>query len=283
MRKGKDEGLGKTILITGSTRGIGRALALELAAHGNRVIVNGRRQGEVELVVEEILRKKGEAWGHRADVSDPEEVTGLVDAAAKKYGTIDVLIHNAGNLRDRKLANMADEDWNEVIRVHLDGAFYCLSRVRPYLPEQGGDILLLTSTAGMTGSVGQANYSAAKAGILGLVWTLAEEWKPKRIRVNAIAPAALTDMTRPVIERLTERAERRGEPFPEAWKIGDAENVARFVRHLLNQDDPGLTGQIFGVNGSRITLWQKPCVSRQLDGIEPFFEEWSSKERSGET
>ncbi|OWA37946.1 3-oxoacyl-ACP reductase [Saccharibacillus sp. O16] len=273
--------MSKTILITGSTRGIGRALALELAAYGSRVIVNGLRQREVDRVVEEITEQNGEAWGVQADVSNPDEVTLLVEATVKKYGTIDMLIHNAGNLRDRKIRNMTDEDWHDVLNVHLTGAFYCIRRALPYLSARGGDILLLTSTAGLKGSVGQANYSAAKAGMLGLVWTLAEELRREHIRIHAIAPAALTDMTRPVIERLTERARRQGQPFPAEWQVGDTESIAQFVRHLLSQRDPDLTGQIFGVNGSRITLWQKPYASWHTDGVESFFAEWTRRERGG--
>lgn len=269
--------MNKTVLITGATRGIGRSLALQLARHGYRVVVNGTRQPGIDRVVEDIRQQGGEALGFCADVADPAAVTAMVDATVTEYGCIDVLIHNAGNLRDRKCMNMTDAEWNAVMDVHLNGAFYCIRRVLPHMPEHGGDIVLMTSTAGLKGSVGQVNYSAAKAGMLGMVWTLSEELRPYRIRINAIAPAALTDMTRPVIEHLTEKYARRKELFPEHWKVGEPDDIARFVKLLLDQPGADLTGETFGVNGPDVTLWGKPSIIQTSSDTAAIFNTWRSK------
>lgn len=175
---------------------------------------------------------------------------------------------------------MTDEAWQSVLEVHLNGVFYCIQRVLPHMRKAGGDILLMTSSAGLAGSVGQVNYSAAKAGILGILWTLAVELKQDRIRVNAISPAALTDMTRPVIEHLEEKCARLNEPFPEFWRVGEPEDIARFVAALLAESDVELTGEIFAVNGSKVTKWQKPTPVFSENSIEDFFTTWHRQKES---
>lgn len=270
----------KVAIITGSTRGIGRSIALLLGQSGYQVIVNGTNSALINQVVQEIHEAGGEGMGYTADVADPVQVTAMVDNVINKYGRVDVLIHNAGNLHDQRCLHMTDEEWKSVLQVHLDGAFYTIQRVLPYMQNGGGHIILMTSTAGLTGSVGQVNYSAAKAGMLGMVWTLAAELKRYQIRVNAISPAALTDMTKPVIEHLREKYDRRNEPFPEYWRVGEADEVARFVTSLLAQSDERLTGEIFGVNGNRITRWQKPQPVFSEDSIEEFFATWYTQKES---
>lgn len=269
--------MGKTALITGSSRGIGRSIALQLGLSGYQVVINGTKQSLIDEVLREVQSSGGVATGYCANVADPLAVTAMVDHVAAKYGRIDVLIHCAGNLHDQKCIRMTDYEWNSVIDVHLHGAFYCTQRVLPYMTPYGGDILFMTSTAGLSGSVGQVNYSAAKAGLLGMVWTLAAELASHQIRVNGISPAALTDMTRPVIRHVKEKSTRRNEPFPDYWKVGDPVDVAKFVAALLAQSDPDLTGEIFGVNGSKVTQWQKPAPSFFEDGIERFFTAWHQK------
>lgn len=265
--------MNKVVVITGATRGIGRSIAIQLGQAGYQVIVNGMNQMLIDEVVREIQRTGGEANGYAANVAEPSEVIAMVDVIIAKYGCIDVLIHNAGNLHDHKMMNMSDEAWQSVLNVHLNGAFYCIQRILPHM-HKGGDILLMTSTAGLTGSVGQVNYSAAKAGILGIVWTLAAELQHNQIRVNAIAPAALTDMTRPIIEHVKEKYANRNESFPEFWKVGSPDDVARFVTLLLEQPDPDLTGEIFGVNGTKVTKWQKPTPAFSANSVEEFFGTW---------
>lgn len=264
----------KVVIITGATRGIGRSMALSLGKAGYTVIVNGTKQTLIQEVVQAIVNAGGTATGFCADIGDPDAVTTMADAVMNQYVRVDALIHNAGNLQDRKCLHMTDEEWQAVLDVHLNGAFYCIRRVLPYLQENGGDILLMTSTAGLTGSPGQVNYSAAKAGMLGMVWTLAAELQRYQIRVNAIAPAALTDMTRPVISHIKDKCARNNEPFPDYWQVGEAEDVARFVTALLAQPDKELTGEIFGVNGPVITKWQKPVPAYTVNGIGAFFNTW---------
>ncbi|MGG3279204.1 SDR family NAD(P)-dependent oxidoreductase [Paenibacillus solani] len=266
--------MNKVAIITGSTRGIGRSIAVFLAQSGYRVVVNGTNQSLINEVLQEIDDAGGDALGCCANIADPRQVTALIDTAVAGYGQIDVLIHTAGNLRDQTCLRMTDEEWQSVIDVHMNGAFYTISRVLPHMTMNGGDIILMTSTAGLTGSIGQVNYSAAKAGILGILWTLAAELKKYHIRVNAISPAALTDMTRPVIEHLREKYARRHEPFPAFWQVGEAEDIARFVSALLGQRDSSLTGEIFGVNGSKITRWEKPRPSFSEHHIDEFFTTW---------
>ncbi|MDQ0195261.1 SDR family NAD(P)-dependent oxidoreductase [Paenibacillus wynnii] len=263
----------KTVLITGATRGIGRSIATELGRCGYQVAVNGLRDENVRQVVEDIRRTGGSAEGFCANVADPAAVTAMMDEVIDKMGSLEILIHNAGIIKDRKCEFMTDLEWQAVLDVHLNGAFYCTQRALSHLSRHGGDIVLMTSTAGLAGSVGQVNYSAAKAGLLGMLWTLADELKPKRIRVNGVAPAALTDMTRPVIQHLKEKYAKRNEPLPEEWNLGEADDVARFVRALLDQKDPELTGNVFGINGKQITHWQKPQPSTLVaSGPEDFFE-----------
>lgn len=272
----------RTALITGASRGIGRSIALELGRSGYQVAVNGLHEERIDAVVEEIRQAGGVAEGFCANVASPSKVTAMVEAVAERYGAIDVLIHNAGHLHDRKCAQMTDQEWKSVLDVHLSGAFYCIQRALPLMIPHGGDILLMTSTAGLSGSAGQVNYSAAKAGMLGMVWTLAAELRRDRVRINAIAPAALTDMTRPVIEYLKDKHAKRNEPLPAFWQVGEADDVARFVSLLLEQEDPDLTGEVFGVNGSQITRWQKPLPVLTVNGAEEFFTAWKHRKQEGE-
>lgn len=270
----------KVAIITGSTRGIGCSIAVNLAHSGYEVVVNGTNQTLINQVVHEIHEANGGAMGYCADVTDPNLVTDMIDAVTAEYGRIDVLIHNAGNLEDQLCLRMTDEAWKSVMDTHLNGAFYMINRVLPHMLNNGGDIILMTSTAGLIGSIGQMNYSAAKAGILGIVWTLAAELKKHQIRVNGISPAALTDMTEPVINHLKQKYDRLNEPFPEFWRVGEAEDIAHFVSSLLAQPHPELTGEIFGVNGSKVTKWQKPQPVFSEDNIDAFFATWLEQKGS---
>lgn len=269
----------KVALITGSTRGIGRSTAIHLAEKGYFVVVNGTQQELVDEVVQQIHNKGYKAMGYPADISNPIAVTNMVKAVIKEVQHIDVLIHNAGNIQDAKAINMTDEVWHSVIDVHVNGAFYCISRVLPYLQERGGDIILMTSTAGLVGSIGQWNYSAAKAALLGMLWTLSKELKTSNIRVNAISPAALTDMTKPVIEYLREKYKKRDEPFPEYWKVGQPEDIAIFISALLENDNRELTGEVFGVNGRTYTRWEKPTPIYSTNKVDELFKAYEEEQQ----
>ncbi|MFD1736436.1 SDR family NAD(P)-dependent oxidoreductase [Bacillus salitolerans] len=252
----KDE----VVIVTGSTKGIGRSIAIQLAKLGAAVVINARNEEDVKKVVQEIISFGGRATGAAGKVEDIETGRKLVKAAHDCFGRITVVVNNAGIIRDRLFIKMTENEWDDVISCHLRGAFCTTSAVVPYMIEHGikGTILNMTSTAGLEGTVGQSNYSAAKSGILGLTWTLSKELKKAGIGVFAIAPAALTDMTRPYIEKAEERARVRMEPLPDYWKIGSTEDVAAFIARLLEKREQLESGQIFSVNGKKIGKWNPP-------------------------
>jgi len=196
---------GRVAIVTGAGNGLGRVHALGLARYGAKVVVNdfgGARDGTggsmtaAEAVVEEIRKAGGEAIADGADVSDFEQVTAMVAKATEKWGTVDVLCANAGILRDKSFGKMEVEDFAKVLDVHLTGTFYCCKAVWNGMRERNyGRIVLTTSSSGLYGNFGQANYGAAKAGMVGLMNVLAEEGRKADIRVNIISPTAATRMT----------------------------------------------------------------------------------------
>ncbi|WP_064091758.1 SDR family oxidoreductase [Rossellomorea aquimaris] len=248
------------IIITGSTRGIGRSLAITLAAAGAKIIINGTRQESVEAVVNEIIAAGGSAVGVTGNVEDMQTGEALVEAALHHFGHASILINNAGNNRDRMSHRMTEEDWDSVIQTHLKGTF---SSVKPFILHRkkeggGGVILNMTSRAGLTGTMGQLNYSAAKAGIIGMTKTLALELKREGIPVIALSPAALTDMTSPHVEKAKEKAIEEGRKLESYWEIGSSEEVALFVKKLLENKSSISSGAVYSVNGSKAGMWSEP-------------------------
>ncbi|MCP8967692.1 SDR family NAD(P)-dependent oxidoreductase [Ectobacillus ponti] len=248
---------GQTAIITGSTRGIGKSMALRLAREGAAVIINGRTQEGVDAVVADIQALGGQAAGVAGSVADMETGERLLQAALTHFGRADYLINNAGITRDRMAHKIAELEWDEVLNVHLKGAFSCS---KPFLRQartSGGTIINVVSSAGWEGVPGQLNYSAAKAGLLGMTMTLAKEGARSGIRVYAVAPAALTDMTRPLIERAQADAAAGNRELDSYWQVGSAEEVAAFVRQLLVEGTLAESGSIYAVNGKkaeRLTL-----------------------------
>ena len=187
---------GKVVVITGASSGMGEAAARHLAAHGAAVVLGARRVERLEGLAGEIVAAGGKALAVGTDVTRQAEVQRLVDAAVEAYGRIDVLINNAGILRDKSFVKMTQDDWDKVVAVHLTGSQICSKAVWPIMREQGyGRIVMTTSTSGLYGNFGQANYGAAKTAVAGLMNTLCLEGEKYNIKVNCIAPTAATRMT----------------------------------------------------------------------------------------
>lgn len=249
----------RVAIITGSTRGIGKSMAKLFTQHNLSVVVNGRKQENVEQTTEELQQLGGKVIGLAGSVENPATGEALVKLAIETFGRVDILINNAGIIRDKLAVNMNHQDFFDVINVHVNGTFYC---TKPFIAalkkaKRGGFLINMTSTAGFHGSVGQVNYSAAKAAICGMTWTLAKELFQDEIQVHAIAPAAVTDMTKPYIERAKQQAAKRNEPFPSYWEIGSPDDIASFIWNLIQKKDMSISGEIYGVNGSHVIRWNK--------------------------
>src|SRR5688572_27013550 len=249
---------GKVAIVTGSGRGLGRAYAEALARNGAKVVVN-----DVDDVAEEVAASIG-GRAVIAPVGSAETADLLVEAAVEEFGRLDVLVTNAGTLRDRVLWKMSDDDFDAVINVHLRGTFTCARAAAVRMREQGtgGRLVLISSPAGQRGNFGQTNYAAAKAGIAAMARTWALELARSDISVNAVVPVAATEMTRtiPAFAPLIEESERTGEPLP-AWVrrdegLGTVEDVAELIVYLAQAK--GVTGQAIGIGGDRLALWSHP-------------------------
>ncbi|MCB1414023.1 MAG: SDR family NAD(P)-dependent oxidoreductase [Xanthobacteraceae bacterium] len=229
---------GRVAIVTGAGNGLGRAHALGLAARGARVVVNdfgGARDGTggsltaAETVVEEIRKAGGEAIADGADVSDFEQVTAMVAKATETWGSVDIMCANAGILRDKSFVKMEVADFAKVIAVHLTGTFYCCKAVWDGMRERNyGRIVLTTSSSGLYGNFGQANYGAAKSGMVGLMNVLAEEGRKYNVRVNTISPTAATRMTEELLP-------------PQALELMKADAITPAVLFLLSEDAPTRT------------------------------------------
>ena len=240
---------GQVAIVTGASRGIGRATALALATEGAKVVVNyARSSGAADEVVAEITGAGGEAIALQADVSQAEEVDNLIKTTKGKFGSIDVLVNNAGITRDTLLLRMKLEEWQAVIDLNLTGVFLCTKAVsKIMLKQRRGRIINIASVAGQMGNPGQGNYSAAKAGVIGFTKTVAKELASRGVTVNAVAPGFITtDMTSDL------EAEEILKFIPLA-RYGKPEEVAGMIRFLAS--DPAalyITGQVFNVDGGMV-------------------------------
>lgn len=237
-------------VVTGASRGIGRAIALALAAEGAKVVVNYARSAEAaEAVVAEIQGMGAEALALQADVSEGEQVSAFFKTVMDKWGRIDVLVNNAGITRDTLLMRMKPEDWQAVINLNLTGVFLCIQAVtKPMLKQRSGRIINIASVSGQMGNPGQANYSAAKAGVLGLTKTVAKEMATRGITVNAIAPGFIeTDMTHDI------KSAEDILKFIPLGRFGKPEEVAGLVRFLAADDAAAyITGQTLTIDGGMV-------------------------------
>ncbi|MEV6229857.1 SDR family oxidoreductase [Saccharopolyspora shandongensis] len=253
---------GRIVIVTGAARGIGRGHALEFARQGAKVVVNdigaevdgtGSSTGPAGEVVDEIRAAGGEAIANGDDVADFEGAKRLVESTVEHYGDLNVLVNNAGILRDRMLFNMTEQEWDAVIRVHLKGTFAPLRHAAAYWrakakagEEVDARVINTTSSSGIYGNPGQGNYGAAKAGIAGLTVIAAREMERYGIAVNAIAPAALT--------RMTDGLGRQVRAPEGRFDVANADNIAPLVVWLAGEKAKGITGRVFNVRGGSISV-----------------------------
>jgi 3-oxoacyl-[acyl-carrier protein] reductase len=239
---------GKVALVTGGSRGIGRAICLRLAGAGAFVVVNYARNEEAARQTLRLIGETGgEAEALRFDVADHKAATEAIAALIKRKGRIDILVNNAGESRDGLLVRMKEPDWDRVIDTNLKGAFNCCRAVAyTMMKQRSGRIVNVSSIVALSGNAGQANYSASKAGLVGLTKSLARELAPRAICVNAVAPGLIdTDMT----SALTEAQREKVLSEIPLSRLGTPDDVAGVVLFLASDEAGYITGQVFGVNG----------------------------------
>ncbi|MFL2000572.1 SDR family NAD(P)-dependent oxidoreductase [Microbacterium sp. A1-JK] len=266
---------GKVAIVTGSGRGLGLAYAQELARQGASVVINDVDAATAAEAVASIEAAGGKAVAVVAPVGSTETAQLLVSTAVDTYGRLDILVTNAGVLRDTVLWKMSDDDFDTVIGVHLRGTFTCVREAATYMRanEIAGRIICIGSPTGQRGNFGQTNYAAAKAGIVGMVRTWALELKKAGITANVVVPVAATAMTAtvPYFAAAVE-ADTAGEPMPAFYRhdlgFGTADDVSGLIAYLASDEASGVTGQAIGVGGDRLQLWShpEPVVTAYHDG-----------------
>jgi 3-oxoacyl-[acyl-carrier protein] reductase len=237
----------KVAIVTGASRGIGRAIALALAAQGAKVVASARNAEALAELTAEIKSQGGDALAVVGDVAVEDDANNLVKQAVEAYGQVDVFVNNAGITRDGLLLRMKNEDWDAVLDTNLKGAFLCTRAVAKVMSKQrSGRIINISSVVGEMGNAGQANYCASKAGLLGLTKSVARELARRNVTVNAITPGFIvTDMT----EEMTDKArEAMTEQIP-LGRLGSAEDIANAVIFLASDQSAYITGQVLGING----------------------------------
>jgi len=260
---------GRVVAVTGAGRGIGREIALLCAREGAAVVVNdygvtadgdGHDEGPAAETVRAIAEAGGKACANLASVADPSGANSIVEDAVRQFGRIDAVVNNAGFLRDRIWHKMSREDWQAVIDVHLGGAFNVSKAATPYFREQGsGSFIHFTSTSGLIGNFGQANYSAAKMAIVGLSQSIALDMQRFGVRSNCIAPFAWSRMTASIPPSTPEEELR-----VERMKTMSADKIAPLVAYLASDAASDITNQIFAVRKNEIFLFSKPRPIRSV-------------------
>jgi len=260
---------GKVVAVTGAARGIGREIALLAAREGAAVVVNdfggssegeGRDASPAQQVVDEIVAAGGQAVANPADIADPAGASSIIADAVRAFGRIDGVVNNAGILRDRIFHKMSQVDWDEVIRINLNGYFYVSKAAALHFKEQGsGAFVHFTSTSGLIGNLGQANYSAAKLGVVGLSTSIALDMARSGVNSNCIAPFAWSRMTASIPAETDAEKER-----VERLKAMSADKIAPLAVFLLSDAAKEVSGQIFSVRKNEVFLFSVPRPIRSM-------------------
>ncbi|MCY3544523.1 MAG: 3-oxoacyl-[acyl-carrier-protein] reductase [Chloroflexi bacterium] len=239
---------GKAALVTGASKGIGRAISLELARLGVKVAVNyNSSKSEAQEVVQTITEMGGDAFAVHADVSDLDHVNAMVDKVNDKWGGVNILVNNAGIINDGLLMRMSDEQWHRVMGVNLNGTFFCTrATLRHMVRERWGRVINIGSVVGIRGNVGQTNYSSSKAAIIGFTKSLAKEVATRNITVNAVTPGYISTET---VAGLTQRQKDTIMTWIPQGKFGNTEDIANMVGYLASEKASYVTGQIISVDG----------------------------------
>lgn len=253
---------GKRIVITGSSRSLGRHFALACGQQGASVVINGTDAAALAQVEQELTDRGVPVAAVHGSVADSAVCSALVDTCVAHFGGIDVMVNNAGIVRDRTLLKMTDEEFDEVVAVDLRGPFLCTREAARAMKESGGGhIIQITSASGLVGNFGQTNYAAAKAGMMGIMYTGVKELERYNIRCNAMWPYAHTDMTHPVIERSGKTAAELG--------FGEPGDVARGLVWLASDAASAFNGQCMTFSGYRTALWRSPAEEHGLRAENP--------------
>lgn len=242
---------GKTAIITGSGRGIGKAVAVKLASLGANIVINDIVQStDADATCEEIKAMGSRCICIKGDVTKIDDVKALVDGAVKEFGTVDIFVNNAGITRDGLMLRMKEEDWDLVMNINLKGAFNCIKTVaRPMMKNKGGSIINMASVVGVMGNAGQANYSASKGGLIALTKTTAKEFSAKGIRCNAIAPGFIQSA---MTDQLSDDVKQKYYDAIPLGRFGSVENIADAVAFLASDMSSYITGQVICVDGGLI-------------------------------
>ncbi|GAA0334340.1 SDR family oxidoreductase [Sphingomonas oligophenolica] len=269
---------GKVVAVTGGGRGVGRSVALACASAGAKVVVNDLGSSEsgddadagpARDVVDEITAAGGTAIANTASVMEPEGATSIIEDAVRHFGRIDGVVNNAGFLRDAMFYKMSLKDWTDVIQVHLNGSYYVSRAAANYFKEQGsGAYVHFTSTSGVLGNIGQTNYSAAKAGIVQMSYSIALEMAKFGVRSNCIAPTAWTRL----LETIPIRDEAHRIKMERMKAMLGPEKIAPLVVYLMSDDARNVSGQTFGVRNNEVFLYSRPTILRTMqmsDGWTP--------------
>ncbi|MDO4618432.1 MAG: 3-oxoacyl-[acyl-carrier-protein] reductase [Clostridia bacterium] len=242
---------GKVAIVTGSARGIGKAIALNLAKNGANIVINDIPGSELAGKTAEEIRALGvETAVALGDVRHTEDVKNIVDTAVSTFGKVDILVNNAGITRDNLMLRMSEDDWDMVLDINLKGAFNMIKAVsRPMMKQKSGSIINISSVSGVIGNAGQANYSASKAGLIGLTKTAAKEFAKKGIRTNAVAPGFIrSDMT----DKLPDDVKAKYLESIPLMEFGEVEDIANLVTFLASEKSSYITGQVINVDGGLV-------------------------------